>query len=124
MQFAALATLFAAALAAPAPQTTDCPNPAHCGSPPDPSTYDNVDISNLFVRKNPDVKSFDFDIKGANGTARCEADSFDKLPQIVVCGDSNYRAGLTELTEDGKAEISVYRQTGPAFGMYGTGKSS
>jgi hypothetical protein len=33
MQFLVAASLFAAALAAPVAQTTDCPNPAHCGPP-------------------------------------------------------------------------------------------
>lgn len=59
MQFIAVASLFAAALAAPAPapQTTDCPNPAHCGTAPDPAKYENIDISDYYLRKNNGIQS-------------------------------------------------------------------
>ena len=70
MQFFTVASaLFAAALAAPAPQTSDCPNPAHCGgSPPDPSTYENIDISDFYVRKNNGIQNAGFKLTGKNAT--------------------------------------------------------
>ena len=57
--FTAASVLFAAAIAAPtpAPQTSDCPNPAHCGEPADPSKYENVNISDYYLRKNNGIQA-------------------------------------------------------------------
>ncbi|KAF2451794.1 hypothetical protein P171DRAFT_426247 [Karstenula rhodostoma CBS 690.94] len=123
MQFLTAATLFAAALAAPAPQTSDCPNPAHCGGgSPDPST-DNVDITNFYLRKNPSIQNAGFTLSGNNGTVKCEIGAVESLPStVVVCGDSKYRFGLIEATTAG-AEVGVrlYRETGTAVGITGEG---
>ncbi|KAK7192591.1 hypothetical protein DPSP01_006530 [Paraphaeosphaeria sporulosa] len=124
MQFLTAATLFAAALAAPAPQTSDCPNPAHCGgSAPDPSTYDNVDITDFYLRKNPGIQNAGFTLSGNNGTVQCEIGAVESLPSAVeVCGDSKYRFGLIEATSTGaEVGLRLYRETGPAVGLTGEG---
>lgn len=118
--FAAVSALLATALAAPAPQTTGCPNPAHCGgSPPDPSTYENVDIADLYIRKNNGIQSASFKLTGANATdLACEIGVVPELPsEVVTCGDSDYRFGLTkgENTEFG---LAIYHQTAPFSGKY------
>jgi hypothetical protein len=94
MQFLTIASLFAAALAAPTPQTTDCPNPAHCGGPPDPAHYENVDITDWSLRKNNGtIQSVYFKLSGENATDLvCETGVIPSLPAPVVnCGDSDYR---------------------------------
>ena len=125
MQFFTAATLFAAtALAAPVAQTTDCPNPAHCGgSPPDPSTYDNINISDFTLRKNDGIQSVSFSLSGANGTAECSIGAVPSLPSAVeVCGDSKYRFGLIEATSQGaEVGLRLYRELGTAFGFTGEG---
>ncbi|KAJ4305579.1 hypothetical protein N0V90_001110 [Kalmusia sp. IMI 367209] len=123
MQLLALTTLFAAALAAPAPQTTDCPNPAHCGgSAPDPSTYENIDISDFYLRKNPGIQNAGFTLAGANGTVQCEIGAVESLPsEVQICGDSKYRFGLIESESDGEAGLRLYHETGLASGKTGEG---
>ena len=127
MHFFTTTTLFAAAaLAAPAPQTTDCPNPAHCGgSPPDPSTYENIDISDFYLRKNPGIQNAGFTLSGNNGTAKCEIGAVDSLPsEVQICGDSPYRFGLFEAddADQGVVGVRLYHQTGQASGKTGEGK--
>lgn len=124
MQFLTAATLFAAALAAPAPQTSDCPNPAHCGgSAPDPSTFDNVDVTDFFLRKNPGILNAGFKLSGKNGTVQCEIGAVESLPsEVEVCGDSKYRFGLIEATGAGsEVGLRLYRETGLASGLTGSG---
>ena len=130
MQFLTAATLFAAsAFAAPAPQTTDCPNPAHCGGnvPKDPSTYENVDIENFSLRKNPGITNASFKLSSTNGTAECEIGAVEKLPsEVVSCGDSAYRFGLFEADDasQGGIGLRLYKQTSQFFGMVGEGRLS
>lgn len=123
MQFLTAATLFAAALAAPAPQTTDCPNPAHCGSAPDPSTYDNIDITDFTLRKNDGIQGASFTLSGSNGTAPCSIGAVPSLPSAVEkCGDSLYRFGLIEATSQGaEVGLRLYREFGPGVGFTGEG---
>lgn len=123
MQFFTVASaLFAAALAAPAPQTSDCPNPAHCGgSPPDPSTYENIDITDFFVRKNNGVQNASFKLTGKNATdLECTIGATGLPSKVVTCGDSDYRFGLTkgDTTEFG---LAIYHQTSPFAGLYAIG---
>jgi hypothetical protein len=124
MQFLTAATLFAAALAAPTPQTPDCPNPAHCGgsAPLDPASYENIDISDFFLRKNPGIQSAGFKLTGNNGTVACSIGAVESLPSAVeACGDSKYRFGLIESTDGSEIGLRLYREIGPAVGLTGEG---
>lgn len=125
MRFFTAASLFAAAaLAAPAPQTTDCPNPAHCGgSPPDPSTYENLDVSDFSLRKNPGIQSASFTLSGNNGTVQCEIGAVESLPSDVkACGDSKYRFGLIKPTGQGaEVGLRLYHETSSFAGLIGEG---
>lgn len=123
MQFLTAATLFAVALAAPAPQTTDCPNPAHCGgSAPDPSTYENINISDFFLRKNPGIQAAGFTLSGNNGTADCQIGAVESLPsEVQICGETKYRFGLIEGEDEGASYVRIYHETGLASGKSGEG---
>jgi hypothetical protein len=123
MQFLTIASLFAAAaVAAPAPQTTGCPNPAHCGTPPNPADFENINISDLFVRKNNGIQNASFKLSGQNGTdIACEIGAVPSLPsEVVTCGTSDYRFGLTkgDTTEFG---LAIYHQTSPFAGKWAIG---
>lgn len=124
MQFLTIASLFAAAVvAAPAPQTADCPNPAHCSSPPNPAHYENVDISGLTIRKNDNgIQNASFKLSGQDGTdIPCEIGAVPSLPsEVVTCGTSDYRFGLTKgkSTEFG---LAIYHETGASAGKYAIG---
>lgn len=129
MQFITAATLFAAAaLAAPTPQTSDCPNPAHCGTPPDPSTYENVDITDYTLRKNDSgIQSISFKLSGQNGTdVPCSVSAFSGFPSpTVTCGspapDTGYRFIAIEPKAEGDSDIAVYHQTAPFAGKWAEG---
>lgn len=122
MQLLTIASLFAAALAAPAPQSTGCPNPAHCGGAPDPSKYENININEFYLRKNDGIQNAGFKLSGNNVTdIACEIGAVPSLPsEVVTCGTSNYRFGLTkgESTDYG---LAIYHQTSPFAGKYSVG---
>jgi hypothetical protein len=124
MQFFTVASaLFAAALAAPAPQTTGCPNPAHCGgSAPDPSSYENINISDFYLRKNDGIQNAGFKLSGNNVTdISCEIGAVPSLPsEVVTCGTSDYRFGLVKGQESDYG-LAIYHQTSPFAGKYSTG---
>jgi hypothetical protein len=125
MQFLAAASLFAAAFAAPAPQTSDCPNPAHCGTP-SPERYENINISNFFLRKNgSSIDSVDFKLSGENADNISCAIGATGLPSATItCGepDSNYRFILIKPTDPSRdADLAIYHQTGQASGLWGEG---
>jgi hypothetical protein len=124
MQFFTVASaLFAAALAAPAPQTTGCPNPAHCGgSPPDPSTYENIDVSEFYLRKNDGIQNAGFKLSSnGNATISCEIGAVPTLPsEVVTCGSSDYRFGLVKGQESDYG-LAIYHQTSPFAGKYNVG---
>jgi hypothetical protein len=116
MQFFAVASLFAAALAAPAPQTSDCPNPAHCGTPSTAHT-ENVDVKDFFLRKDGDsITSVDFKLSGDNATDVSCAIGATGLPsKTITCGepDSGYRFILIEPKDPSRdADLALYHQTG------------
>lgn len=119
MRFSTAASiLFAgAAFAAPtpAPQTTDCPNPAHCPAPVDPNKYENIDITDYSLRKNNGIQNVSFTLKGETGEdVQCSIGKTDSLPSpVVTCGDSPYRFGLIEPTDGatGDAGLAIYHQT-------------
>jgi hypothetical protein len=121
MQFFTLAALFgAAAMAAPAPQTPECPNPAHCGGgPPDPNTYENIDFTDYTLRKNNGtIESVSFKLTGKNATdLECSGGPYPVLPsEVETCGDSKYRFGMyqPENSTDTFA-IRVYHELGTAY---------
>lgn len=120
--FAIASALFAAALAAPAPQTTGCPNPAHCGPAPDPSKYENIDISDFYLRKNDGIQNAGFKLSGNNATdIACEIGAVPSLPsEVVTCGTSDYRFGLIK-GQDSDYGLAIYHQTSPFAGKYSTG---
>lgn len=118
MQFITVASaLFAAALAAPTPQNSDCPKPTHCGgSAPDPSTYENIDISDYYLRKDDGIQSISFKLSGNNATnIACEIGAVPTLPsEVVACGESDYRFGVIE-SPNGQTGpgLAIYHQTAP-----------
>ncbi|KAF9699084.1 hypothetical protein EKO04_003090 [Ascochyta lentis] len=123
MQFFTVASaLFAAALAAPAPQTTGCPNPAHCGPASDPSQYENIDISEFYLRKNNGIQNAGFKLTGNNVTdIACEIGVVPTLPsEIITCGNSSYRFGLTQGKESDYG-LAIYHQTAPFAGKMAIG---
>jgi hypothetical protein len=126
MQYLTLASLFAAALAAPAPQTTpipECPNPAHCpqNGLPNPDHYENIDITDWSLRKNNGtIQSVYFKLSGDNATDLvCERGVIPSLPApVVTCGDSDYRFGMvapnSEWNDSDDFGLAIYHQTSPA----------
>ncbi|KAL1611584.1 hypothetical protein SLS59_000303 [Nothophoma quercina] len=121
--FTVAAALLGAAFAAPAPQTTGCPNPAHCGgSAPDPSKYENINISEFYLRKNDGIQNAGFKLSGNNVTdISCEIGAVPSLPsEVVTCGNSTYRFGLIEGQESDYG-LALYHQTSPFAGKYSTG---
>jgi hypothetical protein len=128
MQFLVAASLFAAALAAPVAQTTDCPNPAHCG-PPDTTHYENIDISDYFLRRNgSDITSVNFKLSGDNAkNISCSIGATTLPSETITCGDANgpdsgYRFIMTKPTDPSRdADIAIYHQTGQASGLWGEG---
>ncbi|KAF1934267.1 uncharacterized protein M421DRAFT_408 [Didymella exigua CBS 183.55] len=120
MQFFTVASLFAAAaIAAPAPQSTGCPNPAHCGGAPDPSKTENINISDFFLRRNPSIQSAGFKLSGNNATdISCEIGAVPSLPSAVTnCGTSAYSFGLTK-GESTEYALAIYHETGPSAGKW------
>lgn len=120
MQFITVASaLFAAAAAAPVAQTPECPNPAHCGdTPADPSTYENIDITNYFLRRTGDsIVAVDFTLEGNDGPVDCaiSASPSISLPSPVTkCGDSAYRFGLiAPESEYSDVSLALYKELGP-----------
>jgi hypothetical protein len=123
MQFIVAASLFAAALAAPMAQTSDCPNPAHCGEP-SPTVYENIDISDYTLRKdNGVIQSVNFKLKGDETPEPilCSVGPTPTFPsETVTCGDSNYRVILIAPKDPstGDADLAIYHQTGQASGLW------
>jgi hypothetical protein len=125
MQFITAATIFAAAaLAAPTPQTSDCPNPAHCGQV-SPTVYENVDITDFSLRKNNGViQSVNFKLTGdeAKTPISCSIPEFTSFPsEMVTCdnGNSKYRVVMIKPKEEGAdADMAIYHETGPAVGLW------
>jgi hypothetical protein len=126
MQFIAAASLFAAALAAPAPkpQTSDCPNPAHCGET-SPTAYENIDITDFWLRKNNgSIESVSFKMTGdeAKEPILCSVGATPTFPSATITcddGKSNYRVILTAPKDSADdVTISLYHQTGQASGLW------
>ncbi|KAF1841870.1 uncharacterized protein K460DRAFT_292260 [Cucurbitaria berberidis CBS 394.84] len=125
MQFITVASaLFAAAVAAPAPQTTDCPNPAHCG-PADTNQYENINIAEYSLRKNDGIQSVYFKLSGDNATdLTCQSGPIPTLPSDNVdCGEgTDYRFVVIKDPNGGSEPgLAINHQTAPFFGKTGTG---
>ncbi|EAT91695.1 hypothetical protein HBI56_012000 [Parastagonospora nodorum] len=124
MQFITAATLFAVALAAPTPQTADCPNPAHCGET-SPTVYENINITGFSLRKNNGaVESISFKLTGdeAQEPIQCSIPKFTTFPsEMVTCDDgkSNYRVvAIKPKDATADADLAIYHQTGQASGLW------
>ena len=118
MQFLVAASIFAAALAAPAPQTSDCPNPAHCGEP-SPTNYENIDITDFYLRKNNGIQAVGFKLSGDDvKDVSCEIGATDLPSEVVTCGpnqEGKYRFGLAKPADaSGDADLVIYHETGLA----------
>ncbi|KAF1365783.1 hypothetical protein EJ07DRAFT_170514 [Lizonia empirigonia] len=113
MHFLTIASaLFAAALAAPAPQSTG-------SSASSSRSYENINISSFSLRKNPSIQNAGFKLSGNNATnLACEIGAVPNLPsEVVICGTSDYRFGLVQ-GNDTEYGLAVYHQTGAFAGMY------
>ncbi|KAH7078934.1 hypothetical protein BKA63DRAFT_488630 [Paraphoma chrysanthemicola] len=122
MQFIAAASLFAAVLAAPTPQTTDCPNPAHCGPAPDPATYENIDIADYYLRKNNGIQAVGFTLSGDSAkNVSCSIGASTVPSEVVTCGTSDYRFGLIEPEAGSFSDVglAIYHETSPFAGKSG-----
>lgn len=107
MQFFVVASaLFTAALAAPSSQA------------PDPSTYENIDITDYTLRKNDGIQAIYFKLSGNNATGIvCETGAVPTIPsEVVTCGDSDYRFGVVAATtSDSDVGLAIYHQTSPLY---------
>lgn len=88
---------------------------------PDPSTYENVDISEFSVREqygngSQILSSAELTIESVsfliNGNTTCAADSPGLEGTVFVCGDTPYRFGLVNGTET-EYGLRIYKQTSP-----------
>jgi hypothetical protein len=105
--FAVASALLATAFAAPAAQ----------------GRTENINITDLFVRKNGDkITAFDFKLSGNDAKDLvCKTGAIASLPsETITCGDSNYRFVLTKGKETDYS-LTIYHQTGVASGLYGAG---
>ncbi|KAF9875116.1 hypothetical protein CkaCkLH20_07382 [Colletotrichum karsti] len=115
MQFtlATVAALFgASAIAAPAPQATDAPNPS-----------ENIEITNFSVRKqeNGTLTNVNFSLTGRDATDLACVGANPALPsEVITCGESKYRFTLREGTESEFA-LRIYHELGLAVGFWGEG---
>ncbi|KAF2758027.1 hypothetical protein EJ05DRAFT_476302 [Pseudovirgaria hyperparasitica] len=112
MQFlAASASLFAAlAIAAPTRSTAR-----------DSTSYENIDIADLYVRKNNGIQAVGFKLSGNDGSAiDCSASTPGFPSDVITCGETKYRFALYpgQTTEFG---LRIYHELGTAFGYYGEG---
>lgn len=111
------AALLLAPLAAALP-TVAITNPAHNGTAPDPSTYENVNISGLSIRESIDatnaqvtgVERVDFLI---NGNVSCSAVAPGTSGSVFGCdAGSAYSFGLVNGTTS-QYGLRIYKQTSP-----------
>ncbi|RYP75030.1 hypothetical protein DL771_002678 [Monosporascus sp. 5C6A] len=93
-------------------------------APPDPNTYENIDISDLSVWKDESgkVTSAYFGLTGRDATdLSCEVRNVEKLPtEVITCGDSMYRFALDK-GESTEFSLRIYHDLGGSAGFYGQG---
>jgi hypothetical protein len=117
MQFITAASLFAVALAAPAPQAS--------GAPTCPEVYENINVTDFSLRKNNGtIQSVSFKMTGdaAKEPILCSIGESPSFPsEMVTCDDgkSKYRVVLIA-PKDGSTdpEIAMYHETGQASGLW------
>ncbi|KAJ4417403.1 hypothetical protein N0V82_006170 [Gnomoniopsis sp. IMI 355080] len=116
------AALLLAPLAAAAPTII---NPAHNGTAPDPSTYENVNISGLSLRESINatttkvlgIERVDFYI---NGNVSCSAVAPGTQGKVFGCDGTPYSFGLVNGTTS-QFGLRLYKQTSPFAGWTGSG---
>lgn len=103
---AATALFGAIAAAAPAsPQST---------APPDPNTYENIDIADLYVRKNEGIQSVSLKLSGKNATdLDCSASNPGLPAEVFTCGESKYRFAIDK-GETTEFALHIYHELGLA----------
>lgn len=89
-------------------------NPAHNGTAPDPSTYENVDVSSLSIREITNatatgIERVDFYI---NGNVSCSAVSPGTQGKVFGCDGTSYSFGLVNGTTS-QFGLRLYKQTSP-----------
>ena len=98
--------------------------PQRGGSPPDPNSYENIDISNLSVWKDESgkVTSASFGLTGRDATdLSCEVQNLEAVPtEVITCGDSMYRFALVK-GESTDFALRLYHDLGGGAGFYGQG---
>lgn len=107
------ASLASAACVPPHFPGTSSSNPN--ATAPDPSTYENVDISDLYVHQAVDmataqvtgVDGVEFTI---NGNVTCSAQNPGTIGQVFGCGSTAYSFGLLNGTTSQYA-LSIYKST-------------
>jgi hypothetical protein len=113
MQYLTLASLFAAALAAPAPQTA-------------PTVTENIDITDFYLRKhNGTIDSVNFKLEGDEwGTLSCSIGEVTSFPsKTIACGgEENHKYSFILIApkdpSTGDADLAIYHQTGQASGLW------
>lgn len=84
---------------------------------PDPSTYENVDITNFSVREQLanntlTVQSIESVYFNVNGNTTCQASNPGLEGTVFVCGETAYRFGLINGTTT-TFGLRLYKQTSP-----------
>lgn len=105
---ATIAALVGATSAAPAAQTS--------GGPPDPNTYENIDISDFSLRKTLEgnVTTVSFNLSGDDAdNLLCQAENPAIPSEVITCGDSKYRF-VIDKAEDSNWALTIYHELGPA----------
>ncbi|KAG9255657.1 uncharacterized protein F5Z01DRAFT_550652 [Emericellopsis atlantica] len=109
-------------LAAAAPKATS--------TPPNPDSYENVDIADFTVRKEQAagqdtptaINSVSFKLSGDDATdLACSASNPDFPSEVITCGDSKYRFVLQPGSDDAEFGLTLYHELGPAVGFWGEG---
>lgn len=108
MQLTAVLVLAQLAAAMAAPQ-----NSAHAGTAPDPSTYENIDVTNFSLVETPasEVSVVTFTI---NGAIQCSAPEPGTEGKVFGCGDASYSFGLLDVTDKAQYGLNIYKQTSPS----------
>lgn len=94
------------------------------GTAPDPSTYENVDITDFSVREeyanSTTVQSIESVYFVLNGNTTCQANDPGLDGTVFTCGETSYRFGLINGTESDFA-LRIYKATSAFVGWYGVG---
>ncbi|RYP22755.1 hypothetical protein DL767_008982 [Monosporascus sp. MG133] len=98
--------------------------PQRGSGPPDPNSYENIDISDLSVWKDESgkVTGASFGLTGEDATdLSCEVQNLESFPTgVITCGDSMYRFALDK-GESTEFALHLYHDLGGFAGFYGRG---